>query len=560
TENLIHDNGWNGVIVDLVGNYWNPQFESPPASEQYACYDCSQDVFANDNSLWDNGGAAVPASDYGVAVNGTPTNSFVLDAEWNWWGASSGPYHPTANPSGTGEKVTDYVDIDPYRSGNIVCNPDPDYLSIADQEAAIDIDYMGGGGGLMYGYTVKFTWDGGLVTAIPGDVTQGTLLSSVGTTFWDVRSTGTYEITVTCILLGAIDGVTGPGTMFSVDFDAVVPVGYGVSPVNITIDRIRDRDNNTLSGFFEDDGEIIVDTTAPSVTNVLITNTTLSHTNAYIKHGDGAQVTATVTDAHPSFGLTDIEANLLGLGGASDANPDSYDGTTATWTLVSVTCAPTDDVVTVTVTATDAHSNTANANDTIIADNTAPTAVTDFDAAPGNQQCDLSWTNGTDAYLEGVVVQRDAVGSEYPQYPWFVANWPTVGTAYPGSELVGTNVYNGTGTSHTDGVVDRNIYYYQAFCYDWARNYGPVATTARDLATNYWLGDISNGWGSWGYDGLVDANDILKLSDSYGLSSPTGNEAECDVGPTVHPDWHRLGLPKPDDIVEFEDAMIFAMN
>ena len=560
TDNLIHDNGWNGVMVDLAGNYWNPQFESPPISGAYACYDCSQDVFANDNSLWGNGGAAVPASDYGVAVNGTPTNSFVLDASWNWWGHPSGPYHDPLNTSGLGDPVSDYVDIDPYRSGNIVCDPDPDYLSIADQVAAIDVDYMGGGSGLMYGYIVKFSWDGGLGTTSPSpaDVTQGTLLSSVGSTFWDVRSTGTDEITVTCIILGAVDGVTGPGTMFSVDFDAVVPIGYGVSPVDITIDRIRDKDNNTLSGFFADDGEIIVDTTAPSVTNVLITNTTLV-TNDYIKHGDGAQVTATVTDVHPDFGLTDIEANLFGLGGASDANPNSYDGTTATWTLGSVTCVPTDGTVTVTVTATDAHSNTASAFDTIIADNTAPTAVTGFDAAPGNQQCDLSWTNGTDSHLVGVEVRRYGEPGEYPQYPWHVANYPST-AKYPVDELSGDGAYDGTGSSYTDAVVDRNIYYYQAFCYDEARNYGPADAGARDLATNYWLGDVSDGWGTWGGDGLVEVQDILKLSGAYGMSPPMGDHATCDVGPTVHPDWHRLGLPLPDNNVEFEDAMIFAMN
>lgn len=36
------------------------------------------------------------------------------DAEDNWWGADSGPYHPTANPSGQGDAVSDNVDFDPY--------------------------------------------------------------------------------------------------------------------------------------------------------------------------------------------------------------------------------------------------------------------------------------------------------------------------------------------------------------------------------------------------------------------------------------------------------------
>ena len=559
TENLIHDNGWNGVIVDLAGNYWNPQFESPPVSEQYACYDCSQDVFANDNMIWNNALAAMPASDYGVAVNGTPTNGFVLDAEWNWWGAPSGPYHPTVNPSGTGEKVTDYVDIDPYRSGNIVCDADPEYLSVASPTKTVDVNYLGGGGGLMYGYSLVFTWNGAIASTAPGSVTQGTLLSDAGGTFFFARSTGVNEITVDCMLLGAEPGVTGPGTMFSIAFTGEL---VGTSAIDITVDRVRDTNNNTLSGFFEDDGELIVDVSDPTVADVLITNDTLTHTNDYIKNTDQGTVTANVSDDDPGFGLADIVADLTGLGGGAAVNPDTYADPVATWTLASVTCVPSDGVVTVTVTATDAMANTANANDTIIADNTAPTAVTGFDASPANEECDLSWTNGTDTYFAGVVVRRDAVGGEYPQYPWFVANWPSVDTAYPGSELLGTNVYDGAGTSVTDAVVARNIYYYQAFCYDEARNYGPAVSTARDLSTNYWLGDVSHVWGSWGYDGLVDANDILKLSDSYGTTNPVSypGDAECDVGPTVHPDWNRLGLPKPDDVVEFEDAMIFAMN
>jgi hypothetical protein len=37
-----------------------------------------------------------------------------VDAESNWWGNASGPYHATANPSGTGDEVSDYVDFAPW--------------------------------------------------------------------------------------------------------------------------------------------------------------------------------------------------------------------------------------------------------------------------------------------------------------------------------------------------------------------------------------------------------------------------------------------------------------
>ncbi|MCK5597315.1 MAG: hypothetical protein KAJ04_07690, partial [Candidatus Eisenbacteria sp.] len=179
-----------------------------------------------------------------------------------------------------------------------------------------------------------------------------------------------------------------------------------------------------------------------------------------------------------------------------------------------------------------------------------------------HQKCDLSWTMGTDTYLDGVVVQRNANAGEYPVYPLFVTAWPTVTPYYPGTHLFGTNVYIGGATSATDAVVDRNIYYYQAFCFDIARNYGAaeVAGASADLATNYWLGDVAAEMGVWGYNGLVNDNDIDKLGSAYHAAPAGSPQNGMDVGPTVHPIFGRLGLPTPDDFVGFEDLMVFAMN
>jgi len=522
-------------------------------------------------------------------------STHTVDAENCWWGDPTGPTVVPEPPRGNrpaaadpcpfapydlpeegapryvegsssraGDGVHGLVDYDPWLGGNIICDPDPEYLTATDPVKTIDVNYTGGGSGRMYGYSVKISWDGSVVSTAPGLVTQGTLLSDIDNTFFFARTTGTNEITVDCAILGDVDGATGPGTMFSIPFTGLA---IGTSSVDITVDRVRDKDNNTLTGFYEDDGLLIVDVDDPIVADVEITNSTLLHTDEYVKDGDTAVVTATVTDDDPAFGEGNIKANLTGLGGAASASPDpgSYDGTTATWTISGVTCTPSDGTVTVTVTATDPIGNTDDGSDTIIADNTAPTAVTGFDAAPGNGVCYLTWddTSGNDIHPYGMVVNIDDVPGEYPQYPWFVANWPSIDSAYPADHSGGSTAYLGAGTSHTDVVGSgRNIYYYQAFARDMALNYGPAASTARDLATNYWLGDVSDVWGSWGYDGAVDDDDILKLSDSYGTANPVAypGDAECDVGPTVHPNWNRLGLPKPDDKVEFEDLMVFAMN
>jgi len=53
---------------------------------------------------------------YGVR---TFDGSLNVDARYNWWGDASGPYHPTTNPTGTGDRVSDNVDFDPWLDGPI---------------------------------------------------------------------------------------------------------------------------------------------------------------------------------------------------------------------------------------------------------------------------------------------------------------------------------------------------------------------------------------------------------------------------------------------------------
>ena len=40
--------------------------------------------------------------------------SIIIDALNNWWGDASGPYHPTENPNGLGDAVSDCVDFEPW--------------------------------------------------------------------------------------------------------------------------------------------------------------------------------------------------------------------------------------------------------------------------------------------------------------------------------------------------------------------------------------------------------------------------------------------------------------
>jgi len=446
------------------------------------------------------------------------------------------------------------------RVGNIVCDPDTAYLTAAAATETIAVNYLGGGEGAVFAYSIKFSWDSSVVSTTTDDVGEGNLLSDLGGTFFYAAPGTGDEIVVDCALLGSNAGSLGPGTLFTIGF---VGLAFGTNDIDIEILEVRDQYNTPLGGFSEDDGLLVVDVSVPIIANVMIHNNTLVDTDDYIKNTDAVQLTATVLDDDPSFGASDITADLSGLGGDASAIPEGYDDVTgeSVWTVASASCSPADGTVWVHVNASDAIGNPAvAASDTIIADNTAPTAVTDFDAAPGHQRCDLSWTMGTDSHPGGVVVQRGVNAGDYPLYGVFKGAWPDVDAFYPGSELSGTGAYDGTGTSAADSVESRNIHYYQAFCYDVARNYGPAATTARDLATNYWLGDVAAEMGVWGHNGLVNDNDIDKLGSAYHAAPAGSPESEMDVGPTVHPIYGRLGLPTPDDFVGFEDLMIFAMN
>ncbi len=63
----------------------------------------------------DNGNSIFGNTSYGVQ---NTTAAIQVNATYNWWGTSTGPYHPSFNPLGTGNRVSDYVDF-----GQFLTNP-----------------------------------------------------------------------------------------------------------------------------------------------------------------------------------------------------------------------------------------------------------------------------------------------------------------------------------------------------------------------------------------------------------------------------------------------------
>ena len=65
----------------------------------------SQNNYAHNNTIYGN---------LDIGINAALNNGSMIDATYNWWGHSTGPFHSTTNPSGKGDNVSDQVIFDPW--------------------------------------------------------------------------------------------------------------------------------------------------------------------------------------------------------------------------------------------------------------------------------------------------------------------------------------------------------------------------------------------------------------------------------------------------------------
>jgi parallel beta-helix repeat protein len=108
TDNLLLDNG-SGIYLydcDAIDIQHNDILYNQIYPTSYGVSfdgDCGGANTVNYNNI-------VANAEYGVSNEGVE----VVNAEYNWWGNASGPYHPTANPGGSGDPVSDNVYFDPW--------------------------------------------------------------------------------------------------------------------------------------------------------------------------------------------------------------------------------------------------------------------------------------------------------------------------------------------------------------------------------------------------------------------------------------------------------------
>ncbi len=190
-------------------------------------------------------------------------------------------------------------------------------------------------------------------------------------------------------------------------------------------------------------------------------------------------------------------------------------------------------------------------------DNTPPSPITDLAAVQqtsGNGAGPttgiiVSWATGD----PGTVSLYRAPFGSYPEYDDDGAVSPPSPGAAPGGPW--TLVSAAATSPYTDSAAPRGYWYYVAFVTDACANLSTVSNmTGGNL--DYLLGDVVPGAGNNKVDGL----DISALGFSYGLTGegPVDAVGYLDVGPTLT--GSATARPVPDDRIQFEDLIIFAIN
>ncbi len=215
---------------------------------------------------------------------------------------------------------------------------------------------------------------------------------------------------------------------------------------------------------------------------------------------------------------------------------------------------------------------------TITVDCVPPPPVTGINSLRGHNKVNLSWTYNGDVTDEleiwrgmWYIGSPDTSLSAYPEYddhvspPDLEPTWPLdYPDLAPSEGWYHVHTVPATQNSFTDfpnapDGLRRGVYYYVLFARDGVGNHS-ARPDAYTRSTSYLLGDLTNLSGTTPEDGRVTINpDINRLALCYGTTGgDSAYDPFCDVGPTD--DMTSVGIPGTDDLIDFEDLMIFALN
>jgi hypothetical protein len=199
----------------------------------------------------------------------------------------------------------------------------------------------------------------------------------------------------------------------------------------------------------------------------------------------------------------------------------------------------------------------------ILIDLTSPTALADLSSSQvtsGNDSDGTTLINvnftATEPGLE-THIYRKGYG-DYPEFDDGTGGVPPIPADTLDAQANGWTLTGVTMSGDTDPVATRDYFYYVAFVVDSCHNISSVSNMSTGTLS-YHLGDVTDGVNPGDGDNLVGTGDISILGSNYGSSLAFGDPVNyLDVGPTD--DFSIGGLPTTDNVVNFEDLILFGIN
>ncbi len=199
----------------------------------------------------------------------------------------------------------------------------------------------------------------------------------------------------------------------------------------------------------------------------------------------------------------------------------------------------------------------------ITVDMTPPVAVANLVATQvktgndgdGTTKVTLAFTAPVDAAV--TEVYRAGFGG-YPEYDDAGGAVPATPAIYPPPAPWTLTGVTATGQADEVDWPNRDFWYYVVYTKDACGNVSTVSNKTGGTL-NYHLGDVHNGTADCTGNNVVNGSDISFLGFNYGISLVPSDPLAClDVGPTTN--FSVNARPMTDNLVDFEDLMMFAIN
>ena len=227
----------------------------------------------------DGASVALTATDNSIQSNVTAgyDNTLSLaaqNAESNWWGDASGPAGAGDDVLGANVDYTPWLisgtDLDaacgftPLADNQITVGPAPSCVSIGNSCITIPVNITRSTSDNVRGFSINIQLSANLLLCTgPGSITEGTYLSSIGGTNFQVLSNGGGNYTVDCAILGLPCGATAAsGNLFNIAVKKA-PGPDGTGTITLATPLLRDCVNNPVVVSVGPALIITIDATAP---------------------------------------------------------------------------------------------------------------------------------------------------------------------------------------------------------------------------------------------------------------------------------------------------------